>query len=87
MKKYKNKLRYRSWHRGTKEADLFLGKFFENNISKMTYNEMLLYEDFLNLVQDNDILSIVQGKKKWPVEAPKVIIKLIEDYIRSENIR
>ena len=28
MKKYKNKLKYRSWHRGTKEADLFLGSFF-----------------------------------------------------------
>ena len=29
MKKYLNKLHYRSWHRGTKESDLFLGKFFD----------------------------------------------------------
>ena len=41
MKKYKNKLRYRSWHRGTKEADLFLGRFFDKYVSKMSDKELI----------------------------------------------
>ena len=35
MEKYLNKLHYRSWHRGTKEADLFLGNFFNKYCSKL----------------------------------------------------
>ena len=49
MKKYKNKLKYRSWHRGTKEADIFLGKFYDRYASKMNKEDLVLYESFLNL--------------------------------------
>ena len=64
MKKYKNKLKYRSWHRGTKEADLFLGKFFDRYVSKMEGKDLVLYEKFLNLIDDVELLYIVKGKKK-----------------------
>ena len=50
MKKYLNKLHYRSWHRGTKEADLFLGNFFDHNQDKdaniMEYQEIKYLENF-----------------------------------------
>ena len=42
MKKYLNKLHYRSWHRGTKESDLFLGNFFD----RLVYNAV---PDFIDL--------------------------------------
>ena len=87
MKKYKNKLKYRSWHRGTKEADLFLGKFFDKYVSKMTEKDLVLYEKFLNLVDDNDLLYIVKGKKNWESIYPKRIVSLVEEFIKSENIR
>ena len=87
MKKYKNKLMYRSWHRGTKEADLFLGKFFERYESKMTDDELLLYEKFLNLIDDNDLLYIVKGKMDWDPIYPVKIVNLVEEFIKSENIR
>ena len=87
MRKYKNKLKYRSWHRGTKEADLFLGKFYNKYVSKMSVNDLILYEEFLNLVDDNDLLYIVKGKKSWDSNFPKKIINLMEDFIKSENLR
>ena len=87
MKKYKNKLKYRSWHRGTKEADLFLGRFFDRYVSKMSYKELVLYEKFLNLVDDNDLLYIVKGEKKWDTVFPAKIVSLVEEFIKSENIR
>ena len=87
MKKYKNKLKYRSWHRGTKEADLFLGSFFDKYSSKMTQQDLALYEKFLNLVDDNELLYIVKGKKKWGSSFPAKIVILIEEFIKSEDIR
>jgi antitoxin CptB len=87
MKKYKNKLKYRSWHRGTKEADLFLGKFFDRYVSKMEGKDLVLYEKFLNLIDDNDLLYIVKGEKKWDTVFPAKIVSLLEEFIKSENIR
>ncbi len=87
MKKYKNKLKYRSWHRGTKEADIFLGKFYDRYASKMKKEDLILYESFLNLVNDNDLLYMVRGEKAWDAGFPEKIINLIEEFIKSENFR
>ena len=87
MEKYLNKLKYRSWHRGTKEADLFLGNFFDNNYSIMNEKELRDYEKFLVEINDNELIYIIRGEKSWPKNLQKKIIKLIEKYIRSENFR
>ncbi len=87
MEKLLNKLKYRSWHRGTKEADLILGKFFDKNHSKMTKSELYSYDYFLTIANDNELVLIVKGEKKWPRKFPKAIIKLIEKHIISENLR
>ena len=87
MEKYLNKLKYRSWHRGTKEADLFLGNFFDNNYSIMNEKELRDYEKFLVEINDNELIYIIRGEKSWPKNLPKNIIKLIEKHIRSENFR
>ena len=87
MEKYLNKLKYRSWHRGTKEADLFLGNFFDNNYSIMNEKELRDYEKFLVEINDNELIYIIRGEKSWPKNLPKNIIKLIEKHVRSENFR
>mgnify|MGYP001171874383 CR=1 FL=1 len=87
MKKYKNKLRYRSWHRGTKEADLLLGNFFDKHSPNMNHQELLLYEEFLNLLDDNDLLYIVKGHKDWPSNFPLKIVKRLKEFIKSENTK
>ena len=57
MDKRKEKIKYRSWHRGTREADLFLGKFIDKYINDL--NEILLtnFEDFINNYSDQEIIS------------------------------
>ena len=87
MEKYLNKLEYRSWHRGTREADLFLGKFFEYYKFKFNKNDIVLYDSFLSLINDNDLLLFVKGEKSWPDSMPSKIIKLLEEYIKSEGFR
>ena len=85
MEKYLNKLKYRSWHRGTKEADIFLGNFFNYNASKMSFEELKDYEKFLFEINDNELIYIIRKEKTWPEGLPKNIIKLIEKYIASGN--
>ena len=87
MKKYLNKLHYRSWHRGTKEADLFLGNFFDKYISHFNTKNLKMYESFLNIINDDEIISMVKGKKKWPNNVSLEIINLLEKYIKSEGFR
>ena len=87
MEKYLNKLRYRSWHRGTKESDLFLGKFFDKNSKKLNKDKLVLYDKFLTIVNDNDLILIVKGQKDWPKTISPEIIELLEEYINSEGFR
>ena len=42
--KVRKKLLIRSWRRGTKELDLILGGFSNNNVSKFGMAELDLYE-------------------------------------------
>lgn len=87
MKKYLNKLEYRSWHRGTKEADLFLGKFFDKYKKKIKKESLSHYEIFLDAVNDDEIMLIIKNKYEWPKGISKGIIDLLEDYIKSEGFR
>ena len=87
MKKYLNKLHYRSWHRGTKEADLFLGNFFDSYQDKISKLNLEHYETFLNAVNDGEIMHIIKGKYNWPDNISFEIIYLLEDYIKSEGFR
>ena len=87
MKKYLNKLEYRSWHRGTKDADLFLGKFFDKYKGKIKKENLSNYENFLDAVNDDKIMLIIKNKYEWPKDISKEIIDLLEDYIKSEGFR
>ena len=87
MKKYLNKLHYRSWHRGTKEADLFLGNFFDTYQDEIKKINLMHYENFLNAINDSEIMEIIKGQYRWPDNISKEIIVLLEEYIKSENFR
>ena len=44
----RKKLSIRSWRRGTKELDLILGQFSQENLIKFEMSELALYEQFLS---------------------------------------
>ncbi|MDP8912882.1 MAG: succinate dehydrogenase assembly factor 2, partial [Pseudomonadota bacterium] len=48
------RLRFRAWHRGTKEADLLIGGFFDRHSASWTEPEIDWYETLLE-EQDVDI--------------------------------
>ena len=52
----RKKILFRSWHRGTKEMDLILGEFANNNVSDMDLEDLNKFQEFLNL-SDPDPVS------------------------------
>tara|TARA_B100000963_G_scaffold212363_1_gene185053 strand:- start:220 stop:471 length:252 start_codon:yes stop_codon:yes gene_type:complete len=69
----RKRLTIRSWRRGTKELDLILGKFSDNNVSKLELAELELYEQLLSN-DDHVIYGWLFGKE----DSPKIFYNLIK---------
>jgi antitoxin CptB len=54
------RLKFRSWHRGTKEADIMIGGFFDRNHARWSDSEIEWFEAFLE-EQDVDIMGWALG--------------------------
>ena len=59
------RLRFRSWHRGTKEADLMIGGFFDAHSAGWTAAELDWFEELLE-EQDVDIMGWAIGSIPCP---------------------
>ena len=59
------RLRFRAWHRGTREADLMIGGFFDRYGADWSPEEMDWYETFLE-EQDVDIMAWAIGTQPVP---------------------
>ena len=68
----RKRLSIRSWRRGTKELDLILGRFSDNNVSKFEMAELDLYERLLSN-DDHIIYNWIFGKE----ESPKIFYNLV----------
>ena len=74
----RKRLLIRSWRRGTKELDLILGSFSNNNVSKLEMAELDLYERLLSN-DDYVIYNWLFGKE----EPPKIFYNLIKQIQKS----
>ena len=77
----RKKILFRSWHRGTKEMDLVLGTYADNNLSNMSYDELLHFQNFLNLSDPDLYKWLISEEKAFPEE----FRDLIEDIILKTN--
>jgi antitoxin CptB len=59
------RLRFRSWHRGTREMDLLLGRFADTQLETLSDRELDLYETVLNEA-DQDLYAWITGDRPWP---------------------
>lgn len=63
----KKRLLFRSWHRGTRESDLILGRFAEAHLARFGAAQLDRYEALLEC-SDAEIFDWVAGRA--PVPAP-----------------
>ncbi len=73
----RKKLSIRSWRRGTKELDLILGRFSDENISKLEISDLDLYEKLLSN-DDHLIYSWVFEKEESPNNF-KILVEKIKE--------
>lgn len=59
------RLRFRAWHRGTREADLLIGGFFDTHGQDWSDDEMTWFETLLE-EQDVDIMGWAIGSIPVP---------------------
>ena len=63
----RKRLRFRSWHRGTREADLLLGSFADAHLGSFDDAELDRYEALLE-VPDADLFDWISGRTRPPPE-------------------
>jgi antitoxin CptB len=61
----RRRLRYRAWHRGTKEMDLVLGPFADAHLDTYQTGELDRLEALMD-EEDTDLLKWVMGQETAP---------------------
>lgn len=76
------RLHFRAWHRGTKEADLMMGGFFDTYWASWTDAEVEWFETLLN-EEDVEIMSWAIGTAPVPARYQGAMMDAIRklDYI------
>ena len=72
----RERLRFRSWHRGTREMDLLLGTFADAHIHALNDAQLAEYEAILEL-SDPDLYNWVAGKEVVPAELNGAVMQLL----------
>ena len=62
----RKRLRYRSWHRGSRETDLIFGPFADAHLEGFDAGQLDRYETLIE-EQDADLYDWVSGRVRVPV--------------------
>ncbi len=74
-----NKLRFRAWRRGFREADLILGPFADSRLEAMSAAEL---DDFEALLEqpDPDLYAWIVGQAEPPVDLAHGVLAQIQAF-------
>ena len=72
----RKRLLFRSWHRGTREADLILGSFAEANLAGFDDSRLDRYEALLEC-PDADLFDWITGRAEPPPECDTDVTRLL----------
>lgn len=72
----RKRLLFRSWHRGTREADLILGSFAEAYLARFDAARLDAYEALLDC-DDADLFDWIAGRAAPPPEYDSEVTRLL----------
>ena len=75
LESLKNKIKYRSSYRGTKEMDLLLSSFTLKYVDTLSHDELKKLDEFTNC-SDEDISNFYINKNPMPTFKDKKILDL-----------
>jgi len=74
--KRRERLIFRSWHRGTREMDLLLGSFADAHLRAFTPEQLDQYESLMEL-PDPDLYGWITGQATLPPEHDGEVMRLL----------
>lgn len=74
------RLKFRSWHRGTREMDLLLGRFADAHADRFTPEQVALYEALLT-ENDPDLYGWATGAQPLPPELDHDVMRLLREHL------
>ena len=75
----RRRLLFRSWHRGTREADLIMGRFADVHIGALSDCELNEYEHLLDALE-TDLLAWLTGARAVPAEHDTAMFRRVRDF-------
>ena len=75
----RKRISFRSWHRGTQEADLVLGRFADRHLATMDDQASTEFEAVLE-VPEPDLLAWYMGQADVPADQQSSTLSLILDF-------
>jgi antitoxin CptB len=75
IERRRRQLRYRSWHRGTREVDLLLGRFADAHLHALSAEQLERYAAFLGS-PDPDIYGWIARDLPGPPEHREILALL-----------
>ena len=78
----RKRLRFRSWHRGTREMDLLLGRFADRHLAAYDCGALLAYAALLEQ-SDPDIYDWVCGRGECPEGELRPIVAALTEFHSS----
>jgi antitoxin CptB len=80
----RKRLIFRSWHRGTREIDLMLGKFADAHIPQFGEDELVAYDRFLNN-SDPDIYNWLTGQEPVPPAEDNAVVGMMVKFFKTAS--
>ena len=78
----RKKLIFRSWHRGTREIDMLLGKFAEEHVPSFSAVQVGEYERLLRN-SDPDIYNWITGQEPVPPSEDGEVVALMLKFFQT----
>jgi antitoxin CptB len=73
------RLLFRSWHRGTREMDLIMGRFADAWLTRLSEPELADYEGLIEL-PDPELYAWVTGAEMTPAERDSAVLRKMRDF-------
>ena len=75
----RRRLLFRSWHRGTREADLIMGRFADAHIVAFSDAELDQFEHLLDALE-TDLLSWMTGLAEVPADHDTPMFRRVREF-------
>jgi antitoxin CptB len=75
----RKRLIFRSWHRGTREMDLIMGRFAESAVPEMAEADLTTYAQLLE-ENDPDIYDWLCGRQPIPESSDSAVLRHLIDH-------